>query len=272
MSEQDLLKQLQSLNIDTTGIINSSNITNVDRMKVAVCGKTKTGKSYGVAKGARKPLLHYDFDDRKESIAGLQDVFIKTLVDIDDMHPTAWAALESDTTTYEYLAKKGQMPFASVALDSIQFLRKYAEHQMLKDANHITRTRAKIGVTEYLIPKDWDAVSCIQKMLETMLSRWFSMGIDVYAMFHTRPEKDIQKSTKTETVYKDTLTVDPPNLIMLLPKFNDVWQTKFDDGRYVFQLKPNWEFNAATVLRGVKDIEEADIQALLAKHHKNGRP
>lgn len=268
--EQELLSQLKALNISTTGMRSASSITNVDRLKVAICGEPKTGKSYVIAKTARKPLMHYDFDDRAESIAGLPDTIIKTLVDISDTEPRAWAALEADATTMEYVASKGQLPFKSVALDSMTFLRKYAEHQMLKDVSGITRNKFKIGVVDYLLPKDWDAVTSVQKMLETMLSRFFSMGIDVYVTFHTRPEKDQSKSTKTDFVYKDSLTVEPPNLKMLLPKFNDQWRTVFEGGKYMIQLKPDWRFNASTVLKGVNDLEEADIQKMLEKH-KNAK-
>jgi hypothetical protein len=102
-----------------------------------------------------------------------------------------------------------------------------------------------------------------------MFNRLFSLNIDVYATFHTRLEKDQNKSTKTDIVYKDTLTIDPPNLKMLLPKFNDCWRSYVEGGVYKVQLKPDWQFNAATVLKNQNDNEVADIQKMLEKH-KNG--
>jgi hypothetical protein len=88
--------------------------------------------------------------------------------------------------------------------------------------------------------------------------------------FHTRPEKDQQKSTKTEFVYKDNLTIDPPNLKMLLPKFNDKWRTFVDtDGKFKIQMHANWQFAAATVLENVEDVEIADIGKILEKHNKS---
>jgi hypothetical protein len=242
-------------------------------MKVAICGDPKTGKSNVIARTARKPLLMYDFDDRKESIAGLQDVLIKTLVDTTDTNPVAWAAFESDIGTLEYTksqCKAGEFPFKSIALDSISFLRKYAEHQFLKDSTGTTRNKFKIGIVDYLIPKDWDAVVGVQKMLEGALSKLFALEIDVYATFHTRNEKDQLRSTKDNAVYKDNLTVDPPNLKMLLPKFNDQWRTYVEGGKYMVQLHPDFQFNAATVLKNVGDSEEADIQKMLEKHNQNG--
>jgi hypothetical protein len=94
------------------------------------------------------------------------------------------------------------------------------------------------------------------------------LDVDVYMTFHTRPEKDQQKSTKTEFVYKENLTIDPPNLKMLLPKFNDKWRTYIDGNKYMLQMHANWQFAAQTVLKNVGDTEIADIQAMLNKHNK----
>ncbi len=271
MPENDLLKKLvQDLSSDGK-VIDSMTITNVDRLKVAIAGEPKVGKSNLIARTARKPLLVYDFDDRKESIAGLQDVLIKTLVDQKDDEPHAWATLESDLATLEYTksqCKPGEFPFKSIAIDSVTFLRKYAEHQFLKDSTGTTRNKFKIGVVTYLIPKDWDAVTGVQKMLEGLFSRFFALEVDVYATFHTRPEKDQLRSTKENAVYKDSLTVDPPNLKMLLPKFNDLWRCFVDaEGNYKLQLQPDYQFNAATVLKNMNAVEPQDIQELLRKHN-----
>ena len=273
-AETNLLDQLvQQLN-STSAIKIATDMSHVDRLKVAIGGVPKSGKSYLIAKTARKPLLHYDFDDRSESIAGAKDTIIKTLVDKTDDQPVAWGILESDIGTMEYqkeqcVREKKDFPFKSIALDSLTFLRKYAEHQFLKDNSSATRTKFKIGTVNYMIPKDWDAVTGVQKMLETMLSRIFALGVDTYMTFHTRQEKDNLRSTKTETVYKDSLTIDPPNLSMLLPKFNDTWRCFVDtDGQYKVQIHPDYQFNAATVLKNVSDVEEADIQKMLEKHNK----
>ena len=266
MPENDILKTMvQQLG----GVVDSEQITNVDRMKVAICGDPKTGKSNLVARTARKPLMVYDFDDRKESIANIKDVYIKTLVDKNDETPTAWMGLESDLGTLEYAKEQDKLPFKSIMLDSITFLRKYAEHQLIKDSSGISVSKFKIGTVRYFVPKDWDAVTGVQKMLEGVLTRLFALNIDVYATFHTRNEKDNLRSTKTEAVYKEKLTVDPPNIKMLLPKFNDQWRTYVDNGVYRVQLKPDYQFDASTVLKNLGDSEEADIQKMLEKH--NGR-
>lgn len=266
MPENKLLEQaIQQLK----GCYKSEEITQIDRLRVALCGDTGTGKSNLIARTARKPLLHYDFDDRRESIAGIDDVVIKTLVDKNDETPTAWNILESDIGTLEYLKSKNELPFKSLAFDSCTFLRKYAEHQFMKDSSSSSRAKYKIGITTYIIPKDYDAVTGVQKMLDGILNRAFALDLDVYMTFHTRNEKDNVKSSKTETIYKDNLTIDPPNIKVLLPKFNDKWRTFVDtDGKFKVQMHANWQFAAATVLKNVEDIEIADIGKLLEKHNK----
>jgi hypothetical protein len=265
--ENKLLEVMHALG----GCVDSSTVTNVDRLKVAICGDPKTGKSSIIARSARKPVLHYDFDDRKESIAGIEGIIIKTLFDKNDTTPTAWNALESDIGTLEYMKEKGTLTIKSIAVDSVTFLRKYAEHQLLKDSS-ASRAKFTIGSTQYLVPKDWDAVTGVQHMLETMFNRLFSLDIDIYATFHTRLEKDQSKSTQTNIVYKDSLTIDPPNLKMLLPKFNDCWRSFVDGGKYMIQMKPDWQFNAATVLKNMGNSEEANIEKLLEKHNNGKKP
>jgi|SRR5579859_616877 len=265
MSDKKLLTAFEYFE---SPVLQSTDITNLDRLHVALCGEPKSGKSYLIAKTARKPLFHIDYDDRRESIAGLEDVYIKTLVDKSHTDPSAWNDTEKIVANLEYAKSQGKLDIQSIAIDSMTFLRKYAEHQFLKDSSSSSRASFKVGQIQYLIPKDWDVVSGVQAMLETLFTRLFGLDIDVYAVFHTRPEKDQTKSTKTEFVYKDNLTVEPPNLKMLLPKFNDQWRAFVDDdGTYKVQLRPSYIFNAATVLKNVQQVENADIQELIKKHN-----
>ena len=196
--------------IGIQGLQSADTITNTDRLKAAVCGEKKSGKSKLIADTARKPLLHYDFDDRRESIAGAKDTVIKTLVDTDSTMPQAWGILESDLASLEYAKKNKNLPIKSLALDSATYLRQIAENQMMKDTALLRR--AKIGLTQYQIAQGWDAVNYVHRMLYQLLRRCFALDIDVYMVFHTRNEKDRVKSTKEETVYTDRLTVDPQNL------------------------------------------------------------
>jgi hypothetical protein len=249
------------------GAFSAESITKVDRLKVAVCGEPKSGKSVLIAKTCRKPLYHCDFDDRKESIAGIPNTTIKQYLDSDAMNPSAWNNLESDIGTFEWFKKEGKLPFRSLALDSMTFLRKIADNQMMKDTNMFRVY--KVGNTKYPISQGWDAVVEVQKMLETLLARLFALEIDIYVTFHTQNEKDKQKSTKEDTVYTDKLTVSPQNLAMLLPKFNETWRTYVDtDGSFKVQTRQDWRFNAATALH-IEGTQQPDIQGMLDEHERN---
>jgi len=262
---------VKSYNLDefltyVQGTKNASDITKVDRIKAAIVGEPKSGKSKLIADTARKPLFHCDFDDRQESIAGAKDTVIKQYLDPDAMTPNGWNALEGDIATFEWLKKEGKLPFKSFALDSMTFLRQLAENQMMKDTNMFRAY--KVGNLKYPIAQGWDAVVEVQKMLQTLLARLFALDIDIYVTFHIKNEKDKQKSTKEETVYTDKLTVDPQNLAMLLPKFNETWRTFIDtDGSFKVQTKQDWRFNAATALH-ISGIENPNIEEMIEKHLK----
>ena len=259
------LEFLSSIGIQ--GLTQASNVTNTDRLKVAVCGEKKSGKSKLIADTARKPLLHYDFDDRRESIAGATDTLIKTLIDSDSTTPQAWSILESDLSSLEYAKKSGSLSIKSIALDSATYLRQVAENQMMKDSRMMRV--AKIGLTTYQIAQGWDAINYVHRMLYQLLRRLFALDIDVYVVFHTQNEKDRIKSTKEETIYTDRLTVSPQNLDVLLPIFNETWRTYVDsDGRFKLQVRQDWKFNAATALKNLESVEEPNIQALLEKNEK----
>lgn len=262
------LEFLASMGIQ--GLTSAANVTNTDRLKVAICGEKKSGKSKLIADTARKPLLHYDFDDRRESIAGATDTIIKTLIDADSTTPQAWSILESDLASLEYAKRNGNLPIKSLALDSATYLRQIAENQMMKDTSQMRSS--KIGLTSYRIAQGWDAVNYVHRMLYQLLRRLFTLDIDVYVVFHTRNEKDRVKSTKEETVYTDRLTVDPQNLDVLLPMFNETWRTFVDvDGNFKLQVRQDWRFNASTALKIGENsgVEEPNIQALLEKNAKH---
>lgn len=261
------LEFLSSIGIQ--GLTSASNVTNTDRLKVAICGEKKSGKSKLIADTARKPLLHYDFDDRRESIAGATDTIIKTLIDSDSTTPQAWGVLESDLASLEYAKRNGNLPLKSLALDSATYLRQIAENQMMRDTNQMRSS--KIGLTSYRIAQGWDAVNYVHRMLYQLLRRLFALDIDIYVVFHTRNEKDRVKSTKEETIYTDRLTVDPQNLDILLPMFNETWRTYVDvDGNFKLQVRQDWRFNASTALKIGENygVEEPNIQALLEKNAK----
>lgn len=248
------------------GTVASTDITKVDRLKVAVCGPGKTGKSNLIAKTCRKPLLVYDFDDRRESIAGAKETTIKTLVDIDHANPTAWGKFETDIGTLEWLKSEKKLPFQSIALDSMTFMRIYAENQMMKDTKN--ERVYQINGKKYHLAQGWDAVTAVQKMLYESIRRLFALDIDVYCTFHTTAEKDKAKSTKENVVYTDKITVDPNNLVILLPMFNEVWRTFVDSNQnFKVQVKPDYYFSASTALTLEGTEQDQNITKMIEMHN-----
>lgn len=242
----------------------ASSMTNTSRLKVAVCGKQKSGKSVLIAKTARKPLLHYDFDDRAESIAGVDDTVIKTMVDKDPNSPKVWGELNADIQMLKY---SKEQPFKSICFDSMTFLRQYAENQMMVDTS--LKRSIKVAGIQHQIAQGWDSINAVHKMFQQFLVDTFDLGIDVYCVFHTAQEKDRVKSTKDNVVYTDKLTIEPQNLNILLSKFNEVWRCYIDEsGDFKLQIKADYYFGAATTLKGVESVETPDISRLLVKNEQ----
>lgn len=249
-----------------SGTKQATSITKVDKLTCAVCGFQKSGKSYLVAKTCRKPLLHYDFDNRAESIAGTEGVTIKTIFDIDSNSPKTWGILETDIGALEYLKQQGKLDYKSICLDSFTFLRQFAENQMMLDSN-LKRT-IKVGTIKYQIAQGYDAITSVQKMLQTLIRRIQALEIDLYCNFHVTPEKDKARSTRDNAVYTEKWTVEPNNLAMLLSMFNEVWRTYIDqDGNYKIQTKADYYFNANTSL-SIDAVENASIEDILKKHQE----
>lgn len=247
------------------GVESTSSITQVDNLKLMTLSEPGSGKTWLTCSG-RQPIYICDFDDRKQSIAGKPGVFVKSYVDRDPALPHAWSDFESDVGTLEYAKSKGELAFKTLSMSSLTYSLKAAQNQLMKDQTQLKR-KLKIGSTEYLIPAGWDAVTGAQKMIEGILNRLFELRIDIIVEAHIRREKDAS-STADRPVYTDKYTIEPQNLKMLLPMFNERWLVKNEYGKYTVQMKPSKDFNAVTALH-VDDEEPANITDILAKHAAN---
>lgn len=247
------------------GVESASSITQMDNLKLMTLSEPGAGKTWLTCTG-RQPIYVCDFDDRKQSIAGKPGVFIKQYVDRDPSMPQGWSAFESDIGTLEYAKTKGELAFKTIAISSLTYALRTAQNQLMKDQNQLQR-KLKIGSTTYLIPAGWDAVTGAQKMIEGMLNRLFELRVDVIVEAHIRREKDAS-STAERPVYTDKYTIEPQNLKMLLPMFNERWLVKNEYGIYTVQMKPSKDFNAVTALH-VDAEEPANITDILAKHAAN---
>ena len=94
----------------------SEDITAHEFLKIAVLGKAKSGKSTFVAT-APKPIRIYDFDDRAESLAGKEGLFILSRPSMLD--------IETDLSVMKAnKIKKLPLP-ATVIFDSVTYMNRY---------------------------------------------------------------------------------------------------------------------------------------------------
>src|SRR6266567_670893 len=89
-----------------TGVIPATSIQETKRLKAAIIGPPKNGKSWFAATAPGKKLV-YDFDDRAISLAGKPDTVVKTLRD-SLTNPTVVAALEADISNLKYRRAQGK--------------------------------------------------------------------------------------------------------------------------------------------------------------------
>jgi hypothetical protein len=242
-----------------TGVTETTKLTQYDRIHLIILGEPGSGKSR-LAATARKPALVYDNDDRRESIAGIPGVYVKTVVDRDPTQPTAWQQMEQDTGVLEYEKQKGNLKIKSLVGDSLTYILKHAQNQAFKDNEGLCR-KIRVNSKNYLIPQGWDVYNTTQRMIEGLLNRWFELGIDVILTAHIRKEK-ASDSTEENPKFTGKWTIDPWNMKMVLPKFNERW-FMMDDFRVLTQ--PNYEFNAVTALKIGKE-EQPNIEQILRKH------
>jgi hypothetical protein len=248
-----------------SGVESAADITQVDNLKLIELGEPGVGKSWLTCTG-RQPIYVCDFDDRKLSIAGKPGVFIKQYVDRDPLMPHSWSDFESDIGTFEYAKSKGELQFKTIAIASLTYALKAAQSQLMKDNSGLCRT-IKVGSIKYIITQGWDAVTVAQKMVEGILNRLFELKIDIIVEAHIRREKD-PSSTPEKSVFTDKFTIEPQNLKMLLPMFNERWLVTNDYGDYKVITKPNSVFNAVTALH-IDGEETCNITDILAKHATN---
>lgn len=243
---------------EISGVIEAKSITQVDRIHLVLLGEPGSGKSW-TSCTAREPIFIFDNDDRRESIAG-KNAYIKTTVDRDALNPTAWAAMEADTGIFEYQKSKGELKIQTIVGDSMTNMLKHAHNQMMRDNAHLCR-KIKVNGKEYPIPQGWDSVNTSQRMLEGLINRWFELEIDVIITAHIRREKGADSTEKNPT-FTGKWTIEPQNLKMLLPKFNERW-FMLDD--FKVQMKPNYLYDAVTAL-SVDAEMPANIGQILVKH------
>lgn len=247
-----------------TGIIPASSIKAGTRLKIAIMGEPKTGKSWFAAT-APGPVLVYDFSNRAESLAGKENVMVKTLEDVDQKNPTAFKALESDISTFKYRKEKGRPIPATFVFDEVTPLVKFIQNECFTQG--LDYRAIKLSASSSIrMSSNWDAVNAVDRALNYLIGEYSQLGNIVF-VFHEKPEKDKTKSTDKKTVYTEKITIDPQFLAPILSRFNEVYRIEIDgSNKHVVTCKPSSEFTASTSLN-IDAQEQPNIQNMLAKHN-----
>lgn len=269
MSETNIIKS-ESAFEGLQGITPVPEINAGTRLKIAIIGKPKTGKSWFAAT-APGNVLHYDFDERYESLSTLapeykSKVQVKTLVDAAQSSPTAFKGLEADLNLLKYRRSEGKPIPDSYILDSATYLKKAIENEYFAGGG--TSRSLKISpTTSILRGKDWDTVNAVIGAMEYLITEYSALG-NLIVVFHEKPEKDKTASTDKVTKYTDKITVDPQFMAVLLSRFNEVYRIDLDYQQdYVVTCRPTGEFLGSTTLLIDKE-EKPSIAEILAKHRK----
>lgn len=244
----------------------ANSLSSTDRLKIAIVGKPKSGKSWFAATGP-KPVLIYDFDDRAESLAGRDGVFVKTLIDINQSNPTAMKEVESDLSTFKYAKSQGKPIPATFAFDTVTNMLKCMENEAFSQESSYYRNLRAGATRSIRVRKNWDAFNAVERYLYYIAAEFGQLGNLIF-VFHSRPEKDKTESTPEKTVYTEQITVEPQGYANILTTFNEVYRIEITpENKYKVTCKANYEFTASTTLL-LDAEEEPDIMALINKHHQ----
>lgn len=242
------------------------------RLHLALVGKEKSGKSR-LAVTARKPVWVADFDNRRESIAGIPGVYATTYLDAAyPIQPDAIAQLTDDIGiiekegTLDQLGFKGVMESPkTVVLDSSQSiansLRKfilYTNKAVRREFTFGRMTIQAIGNRDY-----WN-----QEMaaFHDLIMRVLGLPTDVILIMHEAAEES-PDSTDENPRFTGRVSPFPVRYARELVYFNEVWRIERNSAMPTVQIMPDSRFTAATNLI-LDRAERPDISFLLAQHEQ----
>ena len=237
--------------------VRSEEISSTDRLKIAIMGKPKSGKSW-LAATAPGPIRYYDFDDRSESLEGKPNLFILS-------KPTM-LQVETDLSVMKANKAKSLPLPATIVFDSVTFMNRAMEEEIFRQDSKLARTIKVGNSTSIKIRNSWDVINGIQRYVEYLIAEFGSLGVNIIFVFHEKDEKDKAESTATEIKYTGLVTVDPQYLANSLSLFNEVYRITVDGNKnYKVTCKPNWDVQASTTM--LLDAEEKpNIMEMIAKH------
>jgi hypothetical protein len=235
----------------------SEAIKSTERLKIAILGKPKTGKSHLMAT-APKPIRVYDFDDRSESLEGKPGLYILS-------RPTM-LQVESDLSIMKANKMQGKPLPATIAFDSVTHMVRATEDEIRRQSPGLFKGIKVGNSTTVYKGKDWDVVVGVQRYIAYLISELTSLGTNFIFVYHERDEKDIAESTAEKTAFTGKITTNPQYLSESLSLFNEVYRITVDGNRkYQVTCRPNFDVNASTTML-LDPVEPPDIMAMIAKH------
>lgn len=233
-------------------------ISMTERLKIAIIGDFKTGKSW-LAATAPKPVYIFDFDDRAESLAGKPGLRIEKKAVMQDV--------ETALSVAKYHREAHLPNPCTWVFDTATYMQKSMEAEIFRLGSGMHR-EIKVGSNlSVKVRSGWDAINAIQRHMELLISEFSALGNIIWT-FHEKNEKDYTKSTPSEQKFTGQITVDPQYLAKTLSLFNIVLRTYVDENnKFKVQCNQTYEFSASTPFF-LDSIEEPDIEQMILKHKK----
>ncbi len=253
----------------------------VAKLKIALVGKEKNGKSWLSATGRPNVLVH-DFDNRAEALQGKRGVYVISYVEpqwpkqpeaaqkfLDNM-----AKLEDslDLSDLGFKCPKGTLVGTNV-IDSIQTFGKAFQNYALYGQKDIRR-EITFGGLKVFLPGGWDAWNAEMVPVENCVLRTLALPTDTVIVLHETAEETAD-STSEKPRFTGRVGVFPVRYQRLIKYFNELWRVKLIqmtvNGKLAYKPQvfplPNYEFDCATAM--MRDAqEEPSIIQMIAKHEQ----
>lgn len=255
------------------------------KLKLAIVGKEKHGKSW-LASTGRKPVLIHDFDGRAESLAGKDGVFVLSY--IDPVWPKMPEAAQKfldilgkleeslDLSKLGFDVPQGTIVKTNV-IDSIHTCGKAFSAYALYGQKDLRR-EITFGGFKVFLGNGWDSWNAEMTSVENSFLRMVALPTDAIITLHETAE-EADDSTSEKPRYTGKVGVYPVRYQRLLKYVNDLWRVKLtqvmsNGNKMAFLPRvyalPTYEFDAASTLL-VDAVEEPNIEAMLLKNQNKLR-
>jgi hypothetical protein len=257
----------------------------VAKLKLAIVGKEKHGKSRLAATGRKNVLVH-DFDNRSEALQGMKGVYVIPYPD--PQWPNQPEAAQKfldvlgrmeetlDLSNYGDLVKGAdKLPKETIirtnVIDSVATFGKSFQNYAMFGQKDIRR-EILFGKVKVFLPGGWDAWNAEMVPVENNILRVLALPSDTIIILHETAEETAD-STSEKPKFTGRTGVFPVRYQRLIKYFNEVWRVKLTQStvgnKLLFVPKvypaPTYEFDAATAML-LDQVEEPNIEAMIQKH------